>query len=624
MSRDEHHYDVAVVGGSLGGVAAALSACDEGATVALTERTGCLGGQLTSQGVSAPDENPYIEEFSGTARYDAIRQRIRQRYHESHEVIGDPDPLNPGNCWVSQLGFEPEVAVAVIDELLAPYRESGALDVFLDRRPVDATVTEGHIESVTLDAADGETSVHATQFLDATELGVLLPLTGTEYVTGAESIEMTGEPDARPEHHPEEVQAFTYTFAVEHRPGEDHVVDPPEDFDRLNVTQPYTFEYKGHDNVTATYRMFEDGPNGEKPFWTYRRLVDSEQFADVNHDIAIINWSSNDFYSASLLDKSHKRQQEILRDAKRLSKGFLHWLQTEAPRDDGNGTGYPGLKLRPDVMGTNDGFSKFPYIRESRRIVPEQRVVQTDVTTRANDGARARNFTDSVGIGLYGLDVHQCVGVDHGGVFESTRPFQIPLGALIPTNGPSNLLPACKNLGVTHITNGCYRLHPIEWTIGESAGVLAAQCAKKNISPQVVYSDIERRNSYQYSLVADHGIPIAWTTDVPEDSDVFVPTQLLYAKGAVRRGSDRYDRLDVHPDDPLSHRDLRGVIEAACDLLGIDAVIPTNTNTTAIADRDAVEMAITSANLPARDLSPEPVWREVCQTIAPVISEEFQ
>ena len=38
-----------------------------------------------------------------------------------------------------------------------------------------------------------------------------------------------------------------------------------------------------------------------------------------------------------------------------------------------------------------------------------------------------------------------------------------------------NLLPACKNIGTTHITNGCYRLHPVEWNIGEAAGVLAAE-----------------------------------------------------------------------------------------------------------------------------------------------------
>ena len=42
----------------------------------------------------------------------------------------------------------------------------------------------------------------------------------------------------------------------------------------------------------------------------------------------------------------------------------------------------------------------------------------------------------------------------------SSLPFQIPLGALIPER-VTNLLPACKNLGVTHITNGCYRLHPV-------------------------------------------------------------------------------------------------------------------------------------------------------------------
>ena len=24
-----------------------------------------------------------------------------------------------------------------------------------------------------------------------------------------------------------------------------------------------------------------------------------------------------------------------------------------------------------------------------------------------------------------------------------------------------------KNIGVTHLTNGCYRLHPVEWNIGE-------------------------------------------------------------------------------------------------------------------------------------------------------------
>ena len=45
---------------------------------------------------------------------------------------------------------------------------------------------------------------------------------------------------------------------------------------------------------------------------------------------------------------------------------------------------------------------------------------------------------------------------------------QIPLGTLIPRQ-MENLLPECKNIGVTHITNGCYRLHPVEWNVGEAA-----------------------------------------------------------------------------------------------------------------------------------------------------------
>ena len=80
-------------------------------------------------------------------------------------------------------------------------------------------------------------------------------------------------------------------------------------------------------------------------------------------------------------------------------------------------------------------------------------------------------FYDSVGIGYYRIDLHPTRPAQ---LHRHSWPFQIPLGALIPER-VENLLPANKNLGVTHITNGCYRLHPVEWNIGEAAGALAAQ-----------------------------------------------------------------------------------------------------------------------------------------------------
>ena len=38
---------------------------------------------------------------------------------------------------------------------------------------------------------------------------------------------------------------------------------------------------------------------------------------------------------------------------------------------------------------------------------------------------------------------------------------------------------------MTHITNGCYRLHPVEWNIGEAAGALAAHAFRPAIRRDV-------------------------------------------------------------------------------------------------------------------------------------------
>jgi hypothetical protein len=64
-----------------------------------------------------------------------------------------------------------------------------------------------------------------------------------------------------------------------------------------------------------------------------------------------------------------------------------------------------------------------------------------------------------------------------------------------------NLLPACKNIGATHITNGCYRLHPVEWNIGESAGLLAAFCILCSVETHQVYETP--------ALIATNGVHIA-------------------------------------------------------------------------------------------------------------------
>src|SRR6185369_8467044 len=60
--------DVAVIGGGVGGCAAALAAARNGLRVIMTEETDWVGGQVTSQAVP-PDEHAWIESFGATRSY---------------------------------------------------------------------------------------------------------------------------------------------------------------------------------------------------------------------------------------------------------------------------------------------------------------------------------------------------------------------------------------------------------------------------------------------------------------------------------------------------------------------------------------------------------------------------
>ena len=91
-------------------------------------------------------------------------------------------------------------------------------------------------------------------------------------------------------------------------------------------------------------------------------------------------------------------------------------------------------------------------------------------------------------------------------------PFQIPLGALFPQR-IENLLPAGKNLGVTHITNGCYRLHPVEWNVGEAAGALAAFCLDRRTSPRAVRATPTLLGDFQQTL-RGLDVLLAWPAEV--------------------------------------------------------------------------------------------------------------
>lgn len=614
--------DVAIIGGSLGGVAGAIAAADAGMDVVLTTPTDWVGGQVTNQGVSALDEHRHIESFGGTRAYDTFRERVRDHYRREHDApptMPDGRPLNPGNGWVSRLCFEPPVGQSVLRTMLAADGRDDHLTILEGCSPVEAIVGEDRIRSVRVESGSETIDVVANVVLDATEWGDLLPLAGAHYVTGAEPKADTREAHAPPDANPREIQSFTYCFAVEHRPGEDHTIERPAGYETFREEQPYTFEYVDHAGGVDQYRMFAEGPDGERPFWTYRRIVDASLLEGFDHDVALINWRGNDYYRDTPIDASPTERARIEDEAKRLALGLLYWLQTDAPRDDGSGTGYPGLRLRKDLMGTEDGLSKQPYVRECRRIVPATRVEEGDIAVASVRGARARRFADAVGIGWYGMDLHHCVDNPEKALNEPTRPYQVPAGALVPADGPTNLLAACKNIGTTHLTNGAYRLHPTEWAIGEAAGTFAALAVERDASNPAVLESPHRVRDLQRRLL-DRGVPIAWTTDVDYAHDLYDATQLLYAWGAIPRTAQRFDRLAVRVDEPVTNGEVFETVATAMSMRDASATIPAATDRHANATADLLDRTLSAAGFdPAGDDDP-PTWRTLCRAVEPAVS----
>ncbi|SDC91269.1 FAD dependent oxidoreductase [Paenibacillus sp. UNCCL117] len=514
----EMKADCIIIGGGTGGFAAALSAARLGKKVILTEETEWIGGQLTSQAVP-PDEHPWIESFGCTRSYRQFRNGIREYYRRHFPLTAAAyrNPLlNPGNGGVSRLCHEPRAALAVLQEMLAPYVHSGRV-LLLTRHRVESAETEkDRVRSVTVRNLQTGTRVvlSGPYFVDATECGDLLPLTGTEYVTGAESKAQTGEPDALdgpPD--PLDMQGFTHCFAMDYMPGENHTIDKPAQYafwreykadfwpDKLlswTGVKPHTLE-------PVQYELF---PGTERySLFHYRQIAEMANFVPGTYDssITLVNWPQNDYWLGPIFEVDDAERERHLEGAKQLSLSLLYWLQTEAPRPDG-GLGYPGLRLRPDVVGTEDGLAMYPYIRESRRIRAEFTVTQQHLAADRKDG-RAQVYDDSVGIGCYRIDLHPSTS-GRNYIDVSSLPFQIPLGSLIPQR-MENLLPACKNIGVTHITNGCYRLHPVEWNIGEAVGSLVSYCLDRSLLPKAVRSSGQELADFQ-ALLVQQGVELQW------------------------------------------------------------------------------------------------------------------
>ncbi|MBS0198622.1 MAG: FAD-dependent oxidoreductase [Planctomycetes bacterium] len=529
---------VLIVGGGTGGIAAALALGARGVRCVVTESHEWIGGQLTSQAVP-PDENQWVETFGATRRYQSFRERVRGWYREHRSLTRaarENKALNPGGGWVSHLCASPrvmhEVLLGMLGECKArPGIYNGVEPVSVERDGDRLTaVTFGRVS----ERGESGLTVRADYILDGTELGDLYELGRVEHAIGAEHrddfAEMHGRTDKAD---PMDQQAFSWCFALEHCPGEDNTIEKPREWEFWRHYVPkmdppwcgplFSWTVPTH-NVegkrTFPFIPWPDRcPEGMWDMWRYRRIVDASIYEPpaAIADVCLVNWVQMDYWLEPLLGVDAAARRHAMAQAKEQSLNLLYWMQTSAPRVDG-GTGFPGLKLAGAELGTRDGFAMAPYIREPRRLKARTIVTEAHIGTdqrraegRPNQDVSplgcAEAFEDSVGIGHYTLDLHPSTS-GRNSVYVPAAPFRIPLGALIPVR-VRNLIAAGKGIGVTHITNGCYRMHHTEWNIGESAGVLAAFCLGRGVEPAQVHESRQLTEELQRELVAD-GVRIAW------------------------------------------------------------------------------------------------------------------
>lgn len=544
--------EILIAGAGMGGIGAALRAAERGHQVCLTEEATWIGGQATAAGVSALDENKFIEISGGTRLYNSFRQRIRDFYIRTHKPLNPAANFNPGGCYVSSLCFEPKVGVQVLEEMLRPLKN---IQLFRRTRVLDLERQGDRITAALLWDLDRRQALKVVPqyVLDATEMGDLLPLAKTPYIVGSEPKSLTNEPHAADAPNPACVQSFTYPFIVEHRPGENHTIPKPPDFERIRDHQPFGFvmNYPVENGWRGRfeYTMFGDDPPipnnmSPRPFFRWRRVFDASAFPGKHTDMALMNWPRQDYHDESVLDRSPIDTARVLQNAKKVSMAFLYWLQNDQKT--------PGLKLRVDQMGSADGLAQLPYIRESRRLVAQGVSREQDIVFSSSPRARAVPFPDSIGTGFYMVDIHPC-GANEKGTMMMPKPFQIPMAALLPKD-LSNFLPASKNLGVTHLTNGAYRLHPIEWSVGEAAAVIASLRLKGDRTVASVQSEL-----------AKAGVQIFWFDDLPESHPAFAAIQLAAINGWYPV---RFDDLHAAPDAPVTRGEAARALAARHGLPG--------------------------------------------------------
>jgi len=565
--------DVVVVGGSLGGIAAASQAMQAGAQTCLIELAPWLGGQISAQGVSALDESLTMRsEQNASSSWQAFKQLILQQTMRLPTWSNLPDTTHVADvnsCWVGLLCFPPSSGATAAEQLLQMAQKmspnsrwststafkGAAFDVTgkeitavyaVQRTPLAADyVPQGRLSQelpswygwssdavfkkagLMLQAPAGKRMI----VIDATDTGELVGWAGIPHRLGSEARSTTNEANASDRDNPSCTQAFTYPFVL-------GIYDDGGASRKqfAQVRSGYARQEHRNDFDFQSFPMF-DG----RSVFNYRRIVsttlsDPDDGSPASGDLTLINWNrGNDwaFMDPPLiltdreLAASGQRQNwmggvslEALRHAENHALLFAEWILEKQSSSERPLTYLAGGET---PMGTRSGLSMMPYIREGRRILGRSAYGQSQfMLSEADIRADMPNGRDVeptvVAVTHYDVDMHGCRYRNGAPTWEATAaptnefnvlPVKIPLESLIPQD-VDNLLIGGKAIAVTHIVNAVTRIHYSEWSIGAAAGATAGWLAKQ--SEQLSPNDIlaDRQMPQLKQHLRAQGLRLEW------------------------------------------------------------------------------------------------------------------
>jgi hypothetical protein len=443
VAQDKPIYtDVLVVGGTTGGIAAALQTAKMGVSTVVVEHTPWLGGMLSAAAVSCTDGNHELR--SGI--WESFRQALYKHYKSNNLFTG----------WVSETCFEPHVADSIFK---AWVHAQPNMQVYYHWY-FDKAIMEGNtIKGAVFENVRGQKlTVYAKRVIDATDLGDVYASAGAAYDLGTEDSMQSGEKIAPGKS--DVIQDLTWAAVLkDYGKGANKTIAMPPNYD-----------------ATKYYCSTADAPCNAKPYSLgTQKVLEYGRVKTTDGSLKyMLNWPAfgNDYY-INVVEKKPIEREAYYNAAKNFTRGFIYFLQTELKQ--------PQIGFATDEV--NEGMAFMAYNREGRRLKGKVRLNIDHIATPFNYNV----YRTGISVGDYPVDHHHARY--NGKVppipFPSVPSFNIPMGALIPEN-TQGLVVCEKGISVSNIANGTTRLQPVVLLTGQAAGMLAAISFKQNIAVQNV------------------------------------------------------------------------------------------------------------------------------------------